>query len=180
MSATPVVFIHGLWLHSSSWQGWADTFTAAGYVTSTPLWPGEHSTIEDTRAHPETQAGKGLAEIISHHADFVATFDTKPIVIGHSFGGLIAQSLVDQNLAAAAVAIDPAQIRGVLPLPFPQLKSAFHTVPHAVSKAAYKLYKHSTAVTDLQEIDRGHSLTVDHGWSEVAQISLDWLGTQGL
>jgi alpha-beta hydrolase superfamily lysophospholipase len=83
-SSGPVVFIHGLWLHSTSWQNWIELFSEAGYETATPEWPGAATTVEETRAHPEAQAGKGLAEIIGHHAEFLRTFDTKPIVIGHS------------------------------------------------------------------------------------------------
>jgi alpha-beta hydrolase superfamily lysophospholipase len=260
---TPVVFIHGLWLHSTSWKPWAEMFRAAGYETYTPEWPGVPATVEEARAHPEAQAGKGLTEIIKAHADFLLTLDAKPIIIGHSFGGLIVQSLMGESLGAAGIAIDPAQIRGVLPLPIAQLRSALpglgnplnykksvslteaqfrygfanavseaeskqlydewtipsparplfeaaaanfnphtpakvhthnntrgplllisgtqdHTVPDVVTRSAYKRYKHSTAVTDLKQFDRGHSLTVDSGWREIAQASLDWLQTQGL
>ena len=67
----PVVFIHGLWLHSTSWTKWAEMFAAAGHETHTPEWPGVADTIEETRANPDRQAGKGLAEIIRSHADFV-------------------------------------------------------------------------------------------------------------
>ncbi|WP_322762764.1 alpha/beta hydrolase [Frankia sp. Cr2] len=261
--SVPVVFIHGLWLHSTSWRNWTELFTEAGYETATPEWPGAGATVEEARGNPEAQAGKGLNEIISHHGDFLQTFAAKPIVIGHSFGGLIAQSLLGQNLAAAAIAIDPAQIRGVLPLPVAQLKSAFpvlrnplnltksfvpnkqefrygfgnelsreesdelydmwtipsparplfeaatanvapnspakvdvknssrgplliisgrqdHTAPDTIARATVKCYRHSSAVTELKQFDRGHSLTVDHGWREIAQTSLDWLRSQGL
>ncbi len=262
-SKTPVVFIHGLWLHSSSWQPWAELFQAAGHPTYTPEWPGVPDTVEAARAHPEAQAGKGLVEIIKAHADFLLTLDEKPIIIGHSFGGLIVQSLMGESLGAAGVAIDPAQIRGVLPLPIAQLRSALpglsnplnykksvsltegqfrygfanavseeeskelydewtipsparplfeaamanfnphspakvhthnntrgplllisgrqdHTVPDVVTRSAYKLYKHSTAVTDLKQFDRGHSLTIDSGWREIAQAALDWLESHDL
>jgi pimeloyl-ACP methyl ester carboxylesterase len=259
---TPVVFVHGLWLHSSSWQPWADLFTAAGHPTYTPEWPGVAETVEDARAHPEAQAGKGIAEIVAHHADFLRSLDAKPILIGHSFGGLIVQSLMAQDLGAAGVAIDPGQIKGVLPLPIAQLRSALpglgnplnykrsislnekqfrygfanavseaesnelhakwtipsparplfeaamanfnprsparvdtrnnhrgpllfisgtkdHTVPDVVTRAAYKLYRHSTAVTELKQIERGHSLTIDSGWREVADLAMSWLDEQG-
>ena len=259
---TPVVFIHGLWLHSTSWQPWADLFSAAGHPTYTPGWPGEAETLEAARAHPEAQAGKGISEIVEHHAAFLRSLDAKPIIIGHSFGGLIVQRLMGQDLAAAGVAIDPAQIRGVLPLPIAQLRSALpglsnplnytksisltekqfrygfanavseeeskqlharwtmpsparplfeaatanfnprspakidtrnnhrgpllfisgtddHTVPDVVTRAAYKLYRHSTAVTEIKQIERGHSLTIDSGWREVADLALNWLDAQG-
>ncbi len=261
--APPVVFIHGLWLHSSSWQPWAEMFQAAGYPTYTPEWPGVADTVEATRADPEAQAGKGLTEIIAAHAAFLQSLDAKPILIGHSVGGLIVQSLMGESLGAAGIAIDPAQIRGVLPLPISQLRSAFpalgdprnykrsvslteaqfryafanavseeeaqqlydawtipsparplfeaatanfnphtpakvhthnntrgplllisgtqdHTVPDVVTRSAYKRYQHSTAITDLRQLPRGHSLTIDSGWREVAQTALDWLTARGL
>ena len=45
-------------------------------------------------------------------------------MIGHSFGGLLAQILAGRGLSAASVAIDPAPFRGVLPLPISALQSA--------------------------------------------------------
>ena len=143
-SKTPVVFIHGLWLHSSSWQPWAELFQAAGHPTYTPEWPGVPDTVEATRAHPEAQAGKGLVEIIKAHADFLLTLDEKPIIIGHSFGGLIVQSLMGESLGAAGVAIDPAQIRGVLPLPIAQLRSALPGLGNPLN------YKKSVSLTEAQ------------------------------
>jgi non-heme chloroperoxidase len=51
-----------------------------------------------------------------------------------------------------------------------------HTVPAAISTATRRLYHRSPAITDLREFpDRGHSLTIDHCWREVAQAALDWL-----
>lgn len=259
----PVMFIHGLWLAASSWRPWVELFESEGYAASAPLWPGEAQTVEETRAHPETQAGNGIAEVAAHFAAEAAKLGTKPIVVGHSFGGLIAQNLVTRGLAVAAVAIDPAQIKGVLPLPFVQLRSAFpvlsnpgnvrravsltpaqfrygfanavsaqeaqelydrctipsparplfqaavanvvphsaaavdtrtgargplllvtgtedHTVPAVLTRAAFRRYRGSHAVTELREIaGRGHSLVVDSGWPEVARLSLDWLKGQG-
>ncbi|GAA2879453.1 alpha/beta hydrolase [Actinoplanes cyaneus] len=122
---TTVIFIHGLWLHASSWQPWADLFTERGYRTRAPGWPGDADTVEETRAHPEALAGHGIDDVVDHYAKIIGTLDTKPIVIGHSFGGMIAQKLLGLDLAAAAVAIDAAQIKGVLPLPLSALRSGF-------------------------------------------------------
>ncbi len=111
---TPVVFVHGLWLHADSWGAWIDLFRGAGYPPTAPGWPGDSSTIEETRKGPERLAGHGIDDVVQHYAGIIGGLDTKPIVIGHSFGGLVAQRLLGQDLAAAAVAIDPAPIKGVL------------------------------------------------------------------
>src|SRR6185369_3049408 len=113
---TPVVFIHGLWLHASSWEGWLERFRTAGYEPVAPGWPGEPATVAEAREHPEAVAGSGIDEVTDHFAEIMRPLEAKPIVVGHSFGGLIAEKLLGENLAAAAVAIDPAQIKGVLPL----------------------------------------------------------------
>ena len=122
---TPVVFIHGLWMHTSSWDRWVELFAANGYDAINPGWPGDGSSVADQRANAARVAGVGVQQVTDHYAKIIRSLPSKPIVIGHSFGGLIAQKLLGQGLAVAAVAIDPAQFRGVLPLPFAQLKSAF-------------------------------------------------------
>jgi non-heme chloroperoxidase len=120
---TPVVFVHGLWLHASSWQPWLDLFNERGYKAIAPPWPGDGDTVEESRKHPERIANRGLKEITDHFAEVIKKLDTKPIVIGHSFGGLIAQKLLSENLAVAGVAIDPAMPKGVVYLPPRQLAS---------------------------------------------------------
>lgn len=119
----PVVFIHGLWLHATSWTPWLEMFSTAGYHASAPGWPGEPDTVEDARQNPEAIADHGIDDVVEHFAGIIATLPAPPILIGHSFGGMIAQKLLGQGLAAAAVAIDAAQIKGVLPLPLSALKS---------------------------------------------------------
>jgi pimeloyl-ACP methyl ester carboxylesterase len=256
-TATPVLFVHGLWLHADSWGGWVDRFRDEGYDPQAPGWPGDGATVDETRKAPERVAGYGIDAVVDHFAQIIG--DTKPIVIGHSFGGLVVQRLLGQNLASAAVAIDPAPIKGVLRLPpsafrvasvalrnpanrkravsltgqqfrygfgnqlsaaesnelyerwaiaspgRPLFEAAFaalssnspakvdtanatrgpllitagghdHTVPATISHQTAHLYKKSTAVTELKEFpDRGHSLTIDSGWHEIAGAVLAWL-----
>jgi pimeloyl-ACP methyl ester carboxylesterase len=259
-----VVFIHGLWVHSTGWKHWQDLFEQEGYATSAPGWPGDLDTVEATRTNPDGLNNQGIAEICHHYADLLETFDEKPIVVGHSFGGLIAQELLANNLVSAAVAIDPAPVKGVFVLPFSQLRSGFpvlgnpgnrsktvaldekqfkyafgntltddesnalhalwtipgpgrplfedatanfvrnspaavdthtavrgpllltsgtedHTVPKAVTLAVAKLYADNTSsVTEYHEYaGKGHSLTLDSGWKDVATDILVWLDAKG-
>ncbi|MFE2823380.1 alpha/beta hydrolase [Streptomyces sp. NPDC059271] len=260
---TPVVFIPGLWIHSSSWQPWTELFQDAGYEPIAAGWPGQAATVEETRRNAQNLANISFGAIVDHYARLIDRLDTKPIVIGHSFGGAVTEKLLGMDKAAAAVAIDAAQIKGVMPLPLPMLRSAFpglknpannkravsltrdqfrygfgnavsspesdalheqwsipgpakplfeaavmnflpnsplkvdtrndsrgplllimggkdHTVPPAISKATFKQYRHSNALTELHEFpDRGHSLTLDHGWREIAEFSLKWLQEHG-
>jgi non-heme chloroperoxidase len=252
----PVVFVHGLWLLPNSWDRWAMLFEDNGYAALTPGWPDDPETVEEAKAHPEVFAGKSIGQVADHFETIIRGLDRKPAVIGHSFGGLLTQILAGRGLAAVSVAIDPAQFRGVLPLPISALKSAFpvlgnpanrnraipltydqfryafanavseeeaqqlyetyavptagkplfqaatanlnpwteakvdtknpergplliisgemdHTVPPAVVKAAYKHQQDNEGVTEIVEIkDRGHALTIDSGWREVAEAAL--------
>lgn len=261
---TPVVFIHGLWLHSSSWQPWIELFRENGYEPITPGWPGEATTVKGSRADPGRVANRSLTQVVDHMKTVIAGLDSKPIIVGHSFGGLITELLMGEDLGTAGVAIDPAQIKGVLPLPLAQLRAGLpalgnpsniskavsltskefrfgfgnalteeesdalfdtwtipsparplfevavanfnpqaankadtrnndrgplllisgtqdHTAPGATTKAALKLYRHSTAVTELVEFEgRGHSLTIDSRWKDVADSVLIWLKSQNL
>src|SRR5438132_1697601 len=121
---TPVVFVHGLWLLPSSWNRWAELFEEAGYPAVTPGWPDDPATVEEAKAHPEVFARKSVGDIADHVGAVIRRLTTKPVVIGHSFGGLLTQILAGRGAAAVSVAIDPAPFRGVLPLPVSALKSA--------------------------------------------------------
>jgi non-heme chloroperoxidase len=120
-----VVFIHGLWLLSSSWAPWRGVFEEAGYATVAPGWPDDPETVAEANEHPEVFAHKTVGQVADHYAAAVAALDRKPGVVGHSFGGLLAQIVAGRALAAVAVAVDPAPFRGVLPLPLSALKSAY-------------------------------------------------------
>ena len=120
----PVVFVHGLWLHADSWNAWIERFRTAGYTPIAPGWPGDGATVAETRANADRVAGHGIDAVVRHYADAIAGLGRRPIVIGHSFGGLIVQRLLVEGHAAAAVAIDPAPIKGILYLPFSALRVA--------------------------------------------------------
>ena len=121
---TPVVFIHGLWLLPSSWDRWAAVFEDAGYTTVRPGWPDDPETVAEAKAHPEVFAHKSVGQVAEHYSEAIGQLKKKPAVIGHSFGGLLAQIVAGRGLSAATVAIDPGPFRGVLPLPISSLKSA--------------------------------------------------------
>jgi len=122
--ARPVVFVHGLWLLPSSWDRWVTFFEEAGYVGVTPGWPDDPETVSEARQHPEVFAGKGITEIADYEEAIIRRLDRKPVIIGHSFGGLLTQILAGRGLASASVAISPAPFRGVLPLPLAALRTA--------------------------------------------------------
>jgi non-heme chloroperoxidase len=253
---TPVVFVHGLWLLPGCWERWATVFEEAGYAALTPGWPEDPETVEEARARPQVFAGKRIEQIAARYADVIGRLTTKPAVIGHSFGGLLAMILAGRGLAAASVAVSPAPFRGVLPVPIAALRSsspvlrnpanrrravaltyqqfryAFanaigedeakqlhetysvpgsgamifqaatanlnpwteakvdsknpdrgplliisadndHTVPWAIANGAFKKQRRNGGVTEIVRVpDRGHSLTIDSRWSEVADTAL--------
>jgi pimeloyl-ACP methyl ester carboxylesterase len=257
---TPVVFIHGLWLLPSSWANWVEFFRNAGYAPLAPDWPDDPETVEKARANPDVLAKKTLKQVADHTAEVIVGLDKKPVVMGHSTGGLLAQILAGRGLSVATVAIDPGPFRGVLPLPvstlrvsapilrnplnrgkaitltFDQFKYGWtnaiddedeakrlyetyhvagpgvalmqmananlnpwteakvdtknpdrgplliidgekdHTVPWAIANAAYKRQRDNEAVTEIKQIpNRGHSLTIDSGWQEVAETALEFI-----
>lgn len=258
----PVLFVHGLYLLASSWDRWRTLFEEQGYITLAPGWPDDPETVKEAIDDPEVFANKQIKQVTDHYSAVISELKTKPVVIGHSFGGLIAQQLAAEGLSAVTVAIDPPGFRGVLPLPLSELKSGApvlsnpanyhravsltfeqfhygfanaveedeahqlyemfavpgsgtplfqaaaanlnpwtedqvnvknpargpllliagekdHTVPLAVVAAAYRLQKNNPAITEFHEIpNRGHSLIIDHGWREVAEIALTFIAQQ--
>lgn len=258
---TPVVFVHGLWLLSSSWQKWRGHFEANGFTTIAPGWPDDPATLEEAYAAPDVFAHKMVQEVTDHYLTAISQLTNKPAVVGHSFGGLISLKIAGEGVSVATVAIDNAPFKGVLPLPISALKSAapvlgnpanhgraisltfeqfqfgwtnnleeaeakelyetYHvpasgaplfqaavanfnpfggetrvdvknpergpvlvvagendnTVPLAITHATQKyLAKHSDDVTEIVQVaERGHSLTIDHGWQEVADLALGFV-----
>ena len=131
---TPVVFVHGLWLIRTSWERWEKLFDEAGYAPIAADWPDDPASVEAARADPDAFAGKGVAQVADHVAALIGRLDKKPAVVGHSFGGLMAQIVAGRGLTAAAVAIDPAPFRGVLPLPISALRSAFPVLGNPLNR----------------------------------------------
>jgi pimeloyl-ACP methyl ester carboxylesterase len=117
-----VLFIHGLWLHPSSWAPWLRLFGERGYDPSVPGWPGVANTVEDTRANPDPVANRGIEEVADWYTRIIDRMPGRPVVIGHSFGGLIAEMLLAQGRAAAAITISAAHVDGVPWLPFAPLR----------------------------------------------------------
>lgn len=130
----PVVFIHGLWLLPSSWQRWMELFQGAGYAPLAPGWPGDPESVEAARADPQALAGVGVGAVADHFAEVIAGLERKPAIVGHSFGGLIAQILAGRGLSIASVAIDPAPFKGVLPLPLAAIRTTLPVLRNPLNR----------------------------------------------
>ena len=118
-----VIFIHGLWMLPSSWAHWLSYFESQGFVTLSVRWPGDTQSVDEARNSPDLFAGHSVPQITAGIAELILKLNKKPILIGHSFGGLIAQKLAGQGLSLCTIAIDPAPFKGVLPLPVSVLKA---------------------------------------------------------
>jgi pimeloyl-ACP methyl ester carboxylesterase len=125
-----VLFIHGAWLASNSWDPFAGFFADRGYTTLAPEWPRKPDAIEALRAGADDVAGLGVQEIVDHYAAIVEGLDEAPILVGHSFGGLFVQILLGRGLGRAGVALDPAAPKGVLRVAASSLKAAAPAIAH--------------------------------------------------
>jgi pimeloyl-ACP methyl ester carboxylesterase len=125
-----VLFVHGAWLTPKAWDGWRAHFKAAGYDTVAPTWPHMDRPIAALRKAPDPALAKlSVAGIVDHYAAEIAKLDEPPIIIGHSFGGLITMMLMDRGCGAAGVVLDPAPPRGVIP----GLRSVLSALPVLLS-----------------------------------------------
>lgn len=152
-----VVFIHGLWLLASSWSNWVDYFEKVGFSAVALDWPGDPETVAQAHANPEIMAKKSIKDVADRCQFVIEKLDTKPIIVGHSFGGLMAQMLAARGLAKAAVAISPAPFRGVLPLPFSVLKATWPVLSNPANRGRavalnYKQFRYgfANAVPDAE------------------------------
>jgi len=121
----PVLFVHGLWLLADSWRRWAERFEESGYIALTPGWPGDPATVAEANANPDAMANNTVGQVADHLSTVVSQLERKPVIVGHSFGGLLAQILAGRGQSHVTVAIDPAPFRGVLPLPLSALKASW-------------------------------------------------------
>jgi pimeloyl-ACP methyl ester carboxylesterase len=133
-STRPIVFVHGLWLSPRSWEGWKGRFEIRGHHVLAPAWPRMQGDVEDIRRDPTPLNGLGVTEITDHYAEIIRGLDRPPIIIGHSFGGLVTELLLDRSLGAAGVALSPAPVKGVLRLPLAQLRSAFPVLSNPANR----------------------------------------------
>ena len=157
----PVVFVHGLYLLASSWDNWRQFFEERGYTTIAPGWPDDPETVAQANDDPEVFAHKRIKQVTDHYAQAIQQLTKKPAVIGHSFGGLIAQQLADEGLSAVTVAIDPPGFRGVLPLPLSELKSGAPVLSnpanyHRAVSLTYEQFRYGFA--NALEEDEAHQL----------------------
>ena len=124
------MLIHGAWLSARSWENFADYFGKRGFAVSAPEWPRKHGDVEELREDADELAGLGLTEIVDHYEELIRGLDQPPVLIGHSFGGLIVELLLDRGLGRAGVALSPAPPKGILVLPFSSLKAASPALAH--------------------------------------------------
>lgn len=132
MKSRTIVFIHGMYMNSRCWEHWVPAFQAKGYTCLAPDWPGRDQPVDVLRKkHPDPQLGQlTLSRVLQHMTGIIRSLKEKPVLIGHSMGGLVVQLLLQQDLAAAGVAIDSAPPMGVLTTQWPFLKSNWpHITP---------------------------------------------------
>jgi len=123
--AETVVLIHGMWMTPLSWEHWADRYTRQGHRVLAPAWPGLEAEPEELRRDPSPLRGLSITDVVDHYGKIIRGLEQPPIIIGHSFGGLYTQLLLDRGLGAAGVALDTAAPKGVLRLPYSTLRAAW-------------------------------------------------------
>jgi len=127
---TPLILIHGAWLSARSWENYVDYFGRCGFAVSAPEWPRKQGDVEELRETAEASAGLGVQEIVDHYERLIRDLDQPPVLIGHSYGGLFVELLLDRGLGRAGVAMSPAPPKGILALPFSTLKAASPALGH--------------------------------------------------
>ena len=129
-----IVLIHGLWLTSLSWEFWLDHYKNRGFNVVARSWPGMDGDIDALRSDTSEIDHLGVTEVADHYEAIIKELESPPIIMGHSFGGLITQVLLDRGLGAAGVAIDSAPVKGVLALPASSLKSGLPALKNPANR----------------------------------------------
>ncbi|GAA1702433.1 alpha/beta fold hydrolase [Microbacterium sediminicola] len=175
----PIVLIHGLWMTPTSWDTWAERFRAAGHDVIIPGWPGiDDRTVDDIRTNPDALKGIGIAEIVDHYEGIIRALPEKPIIMGHSFGGLFTQMLADRDLGAAYVAVTPAQPAGITTLPLTTLWTGTPILSNPFGKnGAKQLSKAHFHFTFGNDLSRKAS---DELWAQFAVPSYNKVFFQGV
>ena len=170
-----IVLIHGLWLTPRSWEGWIDRYQKAGYNVIAPSWPGLEGEVEAIRKNPSALKGLKLKTVVDHYDRIIRNLDAQPILMGHSFGGLIVQMLVDRGLGSAGILVDSAQTAGVPVLPFSTIRAGFPILGNPFS------YNRATSLSPKQfnyaftnELDAVESKKVYDRYSIPAANSILW------
>ena len=127
---TPIMFVHGAWLTSQSWENYADYFEKQGYAVSAPEWPRKHGDVAQIREQADEIAGLGVEEIVGHYENEIENLGEEPVLIGHSYGGLFVELLLDRGHGRAGIAMSPAPPKGILKLPLKTLKSGAPALAH--------------------------------------------------
>jgi pimeloyl-ACP methyl ester carboxylesterase len=126
----PLILIHGAWLSALSWENYADYFSKRGFAVSAPEWPRKQGDVEELRETAGASAGLGVEEIVEHYEGLIRELDQPPVLIGHSYGGLFVELLLDRGHGRAGVAMSPAPPKGILALPFSTLKAGAPALAH--------------------------------------------------
>ncbi len=160
-----IVFVHGMFLNPKSWTRWISYFEERGYRCLALAWPLHEGEPSDLRANVPSGLGElSLNTIVDHISAIVSALPERPIVIGHSVGGLITQILASRGLIEAGVPISSVAPNAMLsfdwsffknsalitnPLkgdaPFPMTAEGFHenfanTISEEASNRAYEEY----------------------------------------
>src|SRR3989442_3469433 len=120
-----IVLIHGMWMTPLSWEHWVSHYIDRGHRVIAPAWPGLDKEPEELRRDPSPLRGLSIRDIVDHYDKIIRGLDRPPIIIGHSFGGLFTQLLLDRGLGAAGVTLGTAAPKGVLRLPLSTLRAAW-------------------------------------------------------
>ena len=179
-----IVLVHGLWMTPKSWNTWADRFRAQGHEVIVPGWPGiDDRSVDDIRRNPEALKGIGIKEIVDNYERIIRALPgfsegRKPIIMGHSFGGLMTQMLADRGLGSAYVGVAPGQPAGITTLPFSTLRTGSPILSNPFGRNGAKpLSKGHFHYTFGNDLSRAAS---DQLWEEFAVNSYNRVFFEGV